>query len=251
MNYPAYVHLLELRKCVLKALAFTLILVIGLLPFASSIYSFVAQPLLKLLPESSQMIATQVASPFIAPFKLTLILSFFLAVPYFFWQLWQFVAPGLYLHEKRRILPLITSSIVLFYSGIAFAYTLVLPIIFKFFTQVTPQGVAVMTDITAYLDFVLGLFLSFGLVFQIPIIVFALTSTGFISIAALSNKRAYILIGAFFISMLLTPPDVFSQLLLATPMYLLFELGLILAKWKTKSATQPSDKQQPLKTKPK
>lgn len=243
MSYPAYGHLLELRKCVLKALAFTLILVIGLLPFSASIYSFIAQPLLNLLPANSQMIATQVASPFIAPFKLTLIFSFFLAIPYFFWQLWQFVAPGLYLHEKRRIIPLLLSSIILFYSGITFAYFAVLPIVFKFFTQIAPQGVTVMTDITAYLDFVLGLFLAFGLVFQMPIIVFALTSTGIVNVYTLASKRSYILIGAFFIGMLLTPPDVFSQLLLAIPMYLLFELGLLLAKWKTKSVSPFFNKQ--------
>jgi len=186
-----------------------------------------ASPLLVHLPEGSSMIATEVASPFLTPFKLTLVLSIFAAMPFILYQLWSFVAPGLYAHEKKLIVPLLTTSTQLFYAGMAFAYYVVFPLVFGFFTSTTPDGVAVMTDIAKYLDFVLKLFFAFGIAFEVPIAVILLVWTGMTTAESLATKRPYIIVGAFVIGMLLTPPDVISQTLLALPMWLLFEMGLI------------------------
>ena len=221
-------HLLELRNRILRALLAVLIVFCSLVYFAQDIYQFVAQPLLTVLPQDSQMIATDVASPFFAPFKLTLVLSLFVAMPFVLFQIWSFVAPGLYRHEKRLIAPLMFGSTVLFYAGISFAYFVVFPVVFTFFTSVAPEGV-VATDISSYLDFILKLFFAFGAAFEIPVAIILLCWTGVTSPDSLRAKRAYVVVGAFVIGMLLTPPDIISQTMLAIPMLLLFELGIVIA----------------------
>jgi sec-independent protein translocase protein TatC len=203
--------------------------------FSQDIYQYLAQPLLATMPDGTQMIATDVTSPFFAPFKLTLVLSFFIAIPFILYQLWGFVAPGLYKKEKRLIAPLMFGSTALFYGGVAFAYYIVFPIIFAFFTSVAPEGVTIATDITSYLDFVLKLFFAFGVAFEIPVVIVLLCWTGATTPANLRAKRPYVVVGAFVIGMLLTPPDVISQTLLAVPMLLLFELGIIVASLYTKN----------------
>ena len=182
------------------------------------------------LPEGTNMIATEVASPFLTPFKLSLVLSFFVAMPYILHQIWSFIAPGLYINEKRVAAPLLISSVVLFYTGISFAFYIVFPLVFGFFTSVAPEGVTVMTDINRYLDFVLKLFFAFGLAFEIPIATVLLIWTGATTPKSLATKRPYVIVGCFVIGMLLTPPDVISQILLALPMWLLFEIGLLVSK---------------------
>ncbi|HAY17107.1 MAG TPA: twin-arginine translocase subunit TatC, partial [Halomonas sp.] len=198
--------------------------------FANDIYSFVADPLMSLLPEGSQMIATEVASPFLAPFKLTLVVAVFIAIPFVLHQAWAFVAPGLYDNEKMLAIPILVSSVALFYAGAAFAYYVVFPLLFEFFTQTGPENVAVMTDINQYLNFVLKLFFAFGVAFEIPIATFLLILSGATTVESLSKKRPYIVLGCFVIGMLLTPPDVISQSLLAIPMYLLYEVGLLFGR---------------------
>lgn len=227
---PLIEHLIELRSRLLRCVVAILVIFLGLYAFANDIYTFVAQPLLALLPEGSQMIATDVASPFLAPFKLTLVVAVFIAIPYVLHQAWAFVAPGLYDNEKALALPILASSVVLFYAGAAFAYYAVFPLLFQFFTQVGPENVTVMTDINAYLNFVLKLFFAFGLAFEIPVATFLLIASGVTTVESLSEKRPYILIGCFVVGMLLTPPDVFSQVLLAVPMYLLYEVGLLFGR---------------------
>lgn len=222
-------HLTELRTRLIRVLISVLVIFLCLFCFSNEIYYFLAQPLLKHLPAGSKMIATEVASPFLAPTKLVATLSFFLAVPYILYQVWGFVAPGLYAQEKRIAFPLLLSSIILFYIGACFAYFAVFPMVFGFFTHVAPMGVAIMTDISHYLNFILTFFLVFGLTFEIPVVVFVLVMAGVIAPQKLKAARPYVLIGAFFIGMILTPPDVFSQTLLAIPMYLLFEVGLLVA----------------------
>lgn len=224
-------HLIELRNRLLKSIVAIVIVFIGLAAFAQDIYHVLAQPLMAVLPENSSMIATDVAAPFFAPFKLTFIVAICLAIPYVLLQIWQFVAPALYQREKRLMAPLVISSTLLFYSGIAFAYFVVFPIIFGFFTSAAPEGVTVATDISNYLDFVLKLFFAFGLSFEIPIAILLLVWSGASSRASLAEKRPYIVVGAFILGMLLTPPDVMSQTLLAVPMWLLFELGLLLSRF--------------------
>ncbi|BBI64050.1 hypothetical protein HSBAA_53560 [Vreelandella sulfidaeris] len=189
-----------------------------------------AEPLMELLPEGSQMIATEVASPFLAPFKLTLVVAVFIAIPFVLHQAWAFIAPGLYDNEKALAIPILVSSIALFYGGAAFAYYVVFPLLFEFFTQTGPENVAVMTDINQYLNFVLKLFFAFGVAFEIPIATFLLILSGATTVESLSKKRPYILLGCFVIGMLLTPPDVISQSLLAIPMYLLYEVGLLFGR---------------------
>lgn len=220
-------HLVELRNRILKALASVLVVFLCLVYFAQDLYQLLAQPLLETLPENATMIATDVASPFFAPFKLTLVLSFFVAIPYVLYQVWAFVAPGLYRNEKRLIAPLLLSSTLLFYAGIAFAYFVVFPIAFAFFTSVAPEGVTVSTDISSYLNFVLKLFFAFGVSFEIPIAIILLCWTGVTDANSLRQKRPYVIVGVFVLGMLLTPPDVISQTLLAVPMWLLFEVGVI------------------------
>ncbi|MEQ6889332.1 twin-arginine translocase subunit TatC [Halomonas sp. CS7] len=227
---PLIEHLIELRSRLMRAVVAILVIFLGLYAFANDIYSFVAQPLMALLPEGSQMIATEVASPFLAPFKLTLVVAVFAAIPYVLHQAWAFVAPGLYDNEKALALPILASSIALFYGGAAFAYYVVFPLLFQFFTQTGPEDVAIMTDINQYLNFVLKLFFAFGVAFEIPIATFLLILSGATTVESLSKKRPYVVLGCFVIGMLLTPPDVVSQSLLAVPMYLLYEVGLLFGR---------------------
>lgn len=215
---PFMSHLVELRDRLLRMVMAIGIALVVLFPFANDIYTFIAEPIRAQLPEGSTMIATQVASPFMTPFKLALVSAMFVAMPYLLFQLWGFVAPGLYQHEKRFAMPLLASSIVLFYLGMAFAYYLVFPLVFAFFTATTPEGVAQMPDITYYLDFVLKLFFAFGVSFQIPIATILLVALGMTTAESLADKRPYVIVGCFIIGMLLTPPDVISQTLLAVPM---------------------------------
>jgi len=222
-------HLVELRGRLLKASAAVLIVLVILLPFSRKLYALLAAPLTAVLPEGSSMIAIDVASPFLTPFKLALLLSLILSIPVVLYQLWAFVAPALYKQEKRLARPLLYSAVVLFYAGCAFAYYVVFPLVFGFFTRVAPEGVTVMTDISKYLDFVITLFLAFGLTFEVPIATIILVATGMTSIEQLKKMRAYVVVGAFAFGMLLTPPDVISQTLLALPMWLLFEIGLLMA----------------------
>ena len=234
---PLVAHLTELRDRLLRALLAVLVAFIGLFPFANDIYTFVSDPLRKLLPEGATMIATEVASPFLTPFKLTLVAAVFLAMPYVLYQAWSFIAPGMYRHEKRIAVPLLVSSIFLFYLGTAFAYYAVFPLIFAFFTSVGPADIAMMTDINSYLDFVLTLFFAFGLAFEIPIAAVLLIWTGITTPQQLAQKRPYIIVGCFVIGMLLTPPDIFSQSLLAIPMWMLFELGVFFGRLITRNKT--------------
>lgn len=222
-------HLLELRDRLLRSVLGVMIIFCCLVYFAQDIYQYVAQPLLSVMPEGSQMIATDVASPFFAPFKLTLVLSLFIGMPFVLYQVWSFVAPGLYANEKRLIAPLMLGSTLLFYGGIAFAYFLVFPVVFAFFTSVAPEGVVIATDISSYLDFILKLFFAFGVAFEIPIAIILMCWTGMTTPDSLREKRAYVVVGAFVIGMLLTPPDIISQTMLAVPMLLLFEVGIIFA----------------------
>lgn len=224
---PLVAHLTELRTRLLHCLWAVLAVFAGLFYFSAEIYQFVAAPMRRFLPEGTSMIATDVASPFFTPFKLTLVASVFLSMPYLLYQLWSFIAPGLYKHEKRLAVPLLVSSIVLFYLGIAFAYYLVFPLIFGFFSSIIPEGVAYTPDIARFLDIVLKLFFAFGMAFEIPIATVLLIAAGITTPQALAAKRAYVLVGCFVIGMLLTPPDVISQTLLAVPMWLLFEAGLL------------------------
>ena len=228
---PLIAHLAELRDKLLRALLAVLIVFIGLFPFANEIYTFVSAPLRELLPEGATMIATEVASPFLTPFKLTLVTAIFLAIPYVLYQVWSFIAPGMYKHEKRLAIPLLISSIGLFYAGAAFAYYVVFPLIFAFFTSVGPADITIMTDINRYLDFVLKLFFAFGIAFEIPIATLLLIWTGITTPAELVKKRPYIIVGCFVFGMLLTPPDIISQALLAVPMWLLFEAGVYFGRY--------------------
>ncbi|NRB37803.1 MAG: twin-arginine translocase subunit TatC [Pseudomonadales bacterium] len=225
---PLTSHLLELRSRLLRSLVVVLIIFAGLFSFANDIYTIVSVPLVNALPEGSQMIATDVASPFLAPFKLTLVLAIFIAVPYLLAEIWGFIAPGLYRNEKRLLAPVLFFSILLFYAGIAFAYFVVFPLIFAFFSAAGPEGVAYTPDISRFLDTVLKLFFAFGIAFEIPIATIVLIYTGATTAKSLSQKRPYIIVGCFVAGMLLTPPDPVSQCLMALPMWLLFEIGVLL-----------------------
>ncbi|MGB5833366.1 MAG: twin-arginine translocase subunit TatC [Thiohalocapsa sp.] len=240
---PFMSHLVELRDRLLRMVIAILLVFLVLFPFANDIYTLVAEPIRAQLPEGSQMIATQVASPFLTPFKLALVAAVFVAMPYLLYQLWAFVAPGLYTHEKRLGLPLLASSIVLFYLGMTFAYFVVFPLVFGFFTSVTPDGVAQMPDIAFYLEFVLKLFFAFGIAFEIPIATILLVAIGATTPEALAKKRPYVIVGVFVAGMLLTPPDVVSQTLLAIPMWLLFELGIFFSRFfqKRRQSIDPHD----------
>ena len=223
-------HLLELRTRLLRAVIAISIVVIALAPFARQLYTLLAEPLVRYLPEGSSMIAIDVASPFFAPFKLVLILGLLIAMPAVIYQAWAFVAPGLYRHEQRLARPLLMASICLFYAGCAFAYFLVFPVVFAFFTSMAPEGVAVMTDINRYLDFILALFIAFGLAFQVPVATIVLVALGVTTPDSLAKARGYVVVGAFLVAMLITPPDMISQTLLALPVLLLYELGIIMSK---------------------
>ncbi len=223
-------HLTELRDRIIRCLIAVFIVFLFLFPFANDIYEFISLPLRNLLPEGASMIATEVASPFLTPFKLSMLLSLYLVMPYVLFQIWRFIAPGMYLSEQRIAIPILSSSIILFYAGTAFAYFVVFPLVFSFFTSVAPDGIEIMTDINRYLDFVLKLFFAFGIAFEIPIVAIILIVTGVTTAEKLASKRPFILVGCFVIGMLLTPPDVISQSLLAVPMWILFELGIFLAR---------------------
>jgi sec-independent protein translocase protein TatC len=226
-DQPLIAHLIELRDRLIRILVVILLFFLAFIAFANDLYAYLADPLQSLLPEGASMIATQVASPFLAPFKLALYLSVYCGAPMILYQLWGFIAPGLYDNEKKIAGPLLISSIFLFYAGMAFAYFVVFPLVFGFFTTIGPTGVTVMTDIDAYLSFVLKLFLAFGLAFEIPVATMLLIKAGIASPESLKSKRPYVFIGCFVVGMLVTPPDVISQTLLAVPMWLLFEVGLI------------------------
>ncbi|ABA59501.1 Sec-independent protein translocase TatC [Nitrosococcus oceani ATCC 19707] len=223
---PLVSHLMELRNRLLRSIIVILVIAVVLMPFANDLYHLLARPLMAHLPETNSMIATEVAAPFLTPFKLTLVTAIILSVPVLLYQLWAFIAPGLYQNERRLILPLLASSTLLFFLGIAFAYFVVFPLMFGFFTQATPEDVAVMTDISKYLDFVLTMFFAFGLAFEVPVATVLLVWTGITNVERLQEKRPYIIVAAFVFGMLLTPPDIISQTLLALPMWLLFETGL-------------------------
>ena len=238
---PLVSHLTELRTRLLRIVGAVFLLFAGLFYFSQDIYALVAAPLRAYLPEGATMIATGVASPFLTPFKLTLMVALFLAIPIILHQIWGFIAPGLYKHEKRIAIPLLISSILLFYGGMAFAYFVVFPIMFGFFASVTPEGVAMMTDIGQYLDFVLTLFFAFGVAFEIPIATFLLIWIGVVDVATLRKSRPYVVVGCFVVGMVLTPPDVFSQTLLALPMWLLFETGLLFGAMVKRRAEQEAD----------
>ncbi len=228
---PLIAHLVELRDRLLRGVLAVLIIAACLLPFSNDLYHFLSEPLLSHLPETSTMIATEVASPFLIPFKLTLSVAILLAIPVLLYQLWAFIAPGLYENERKLVFPLLFASTMLFFLGIIFAYYVVFPLVFGFLTQAAPEGVAVMTDISSYLDFVLKLFFAFGIAFEVPIATLVLIWTGAATVESLAEKRPYIIVGAFVIGMLLTPPDIISQTLLAVPVWLLFELGLFCSRW--------------------
>ncbi len=244
IEQPFISHLVELRDRLLRCVLVVLFVFLGMAYFANEIYAYLAGPLMKHLPPGSQMIAIDVASPFLTPFKLTLVVAVFLSMPYVLYQAWAFVAPGLYEHERRLVLPLLLASTVLFYGGMAFAYYVVFPLIFGFLTATAPAGVAVMTDITHYLDFVLTLFFAFGLSFEVPIATIVLIWSGISTRESLSEKRPYIIVAAFVIGMVLSPPDVVSQSLLAVPIWLLFELGLVFSRlFRARRAEQIPDLQ--------
>ncbi len=226
---PLISHLLELRDRLLRIVLGVLVCLLPMLPFAQEIFALLAAPLSANLPEGASMIATEVASPFLTPFKVALLLAIVVSIPWSLYQVWAFVAPGLYQHERRFALPLVASSSVLFYLGMAFAYFVVFPLVFRFFIGAAPEGVAVMTDIGRYLDFVITLFLAFGAAFEVPVAIVLMVRMGMTTPGALREKRAYVLVGAFTVGMLLTPPDVISQTLLALPVYALYELGILAA----------------------
>jgi len=224
-------HLIELRTRLLHAIAALLAVFICLFPWAANLYALLAQPLLAKLPKGGQMIATDVTTPFFVPLKVALMTSFLIALPYILYQIWRFVAPGLYAHEKRLVVPLIAASTILFYCGMAFAYFAVFPIVFGFVTASAPQGVAVMTDIDKYLSFVLSMFVAFGMTFQVPVAVVVLVRMKMVTTAKLREIRPYVIVGAFIIGAIFTPPDVVSQFMLAMPLWLLYEAGIVVAGW--------------------
>lgn len=240
---PFVSHLLELRDRLLRVVISVLLVFLALAWFAQDLYTLLAEPLLSHLPQGSSMIAIDPVTPFFTPFKLTLILSFFIAIPYVLYQAWAFVAPGLYQHERKLVLPLLVSSTALYYTGMAFAYFIVLPLVFKFITATSPEGVAVMTDISRYLDFVLTIFFAFGVAFEVPVATILLVWAGVTTPESLKEKRSYVIVGCFVIAAILTPPDVISQFLLAVPMWLLFEAGVWLAQFYVRKDEDTSDKQ--------
>ncbi|MGC2457527.1 MAG: twin-arginine translocase subunit TatC [Gallionellaceae bacterium] len=224
-------HLVELRKRLLNSIVAVLLVFFCLFPFAGKLYSLLAQPLLAKLPKGGQMIATEVTTPFLVPLKVALMAAFLIALPYIMYQLWRFVAPGLYAHEKRLVAPLIFASSTLFYCGMAFAYFVVFPVVFGFITANAPQGVAVMTDIEKYLSFVLTMFIAFGITFQVPVAVVVLVRMGVVTTAKLKEARPYVIVCAFVVGAIFTPPDVVSQFMLAMPLWLLYEAGIVVAGW--------------------
>lgn len=242
-------HLVELRSRLLRSTLCILLVFLSLAYFANDIYALLAQPLISQLPAGSTMIATEVAAPFYAPFKLTLVVAIFLSMPYVFYQIWAFVAPGLYRLERRFVWPLLVSSTVLFYTGVAFAYFVVFPLMFAFFASTAPTGVAIMTDISRYLDFVLTIFFAFGVAFEVPVATVLLIKTGITSREELSNARPYIIVGAFAVGAVLTPPDVVSQTLLSVPIWLLYEVGMLITYKRKKKRPKGSNSTAVVRTK--
>ena len=224
-------HLIELRDRLLRSVIVWLVLFVCLFPFANDLYSLLAQPMLEKLPKGGQMIATEVVTPFFVPIKVAMMTAFLGALPVILYQVWAFIAPGLYAHEKKFIVPMVVASLVLFACGMAFAYFLVFPVVFGFIVGIAPEGVAVMTDINKYLDFVITMFLAFGITFEVPIVVVALAYTGMVEIHQFKEARPYVIVGAFVIGAIFTPPDVVSQIMLAVPLWLLYELGVVVAAW--------------------
>ena len=224
-------HLVELRTRLMNAVVAVLVVFVGLFHWASKLYTLLAEPLLSKLPKGGQMIATDVTTPFFVPLKVALMASFLITLPYTLYQIWRFVAPGLYEHEKRLVWPLIIASTILFFCGMGFAYFVVFPIVFGFITASAPLGVAVMTDIDKYLSFVLTMFMAFGMTFQVPVAVVLMVRMGFVTVAKLREVRPYVVVGAFVVGAIFTPPDVVSQSMLALPLWLLYEAGIIVAAW--------------------
>ncbi len=224
-------HLIELRSRLLNSALALLLIFICLFPWAAELYALLAQPMLAKLPQGGQMIATDVTTPFFVPLKVAMMTAFLIALPYMLYQVWRFVAPGLYAQEKRLVLPLVIASTLLFYSGMAFAYFAVFPVVFGFITAAAPQGVAVMTDIDKYLSFVIGMFMAFGIAFQVPVAVVLLVRIGFVTVQKLREIRSYVIVAAFVIGAIFTPPDVVSQFMLAIPLWLLYEAGIVVAAW--------------------
>lgn len=227
---PLISHLVELRNRLLRAVILVLLIFGGLFYFANDLYLILVEPLSVLMPTEGQMIATGVAAPFLVPFKLTFVLAILVAVPFILHQIWAFISPGLYQHEKKFAIPLLLSSILLFYAGIAFAYFVVLPLVFGFFTGIGPEGISFMPDISNILDFTLKIFFAFGIAFEIPVATFLMVLSGITTVESLSSKRPYIFLGCFVVGMLVTPPDVISQTILAVPMYMLFEAGVLASR---------------------
>lgn len=239
-------HLIEMRDRLLRAVLGVVILFVVLFPWAQDLYALLAEPMLASLPQGGQMIATEVTTPFFVPMKVTLMTAFLLAMPWVFYQAWAFVAPGLYQHEKRLGVPLVIASVILFLLGMAFAYFLVFPVVFGFIVGVAPEGVAVMTDIGKYLDFVMTLFMAFGLTFEVPVAVVLLVKMGMVSVAKLREIRPYVIVGAFVIGAIFTPPDIISQFMLAVPLWILYELGILVASIITKPSEKPDTDYEPL-----
>ena len=231
-------HLIELRTRLVRSIVAVIVVLVVLFPFAKDIYALLAEPLLRVLPQGSTMIATDVTGTFLVPLKVTLMTAFLIALPYVLWQAWAFVAPGLYQHHKRLVLPVLVSSCLFFVCGMAFAYFFVFPVAFGFFAGYTPVGVQMMTDIDKYLSFVLTMFIAFGLTFETPVVVVVLVRMGVVSLQKLKSIRPYVIVGAFVVGAIFTPPDVISQSLLAIPLWLLFELGLLLARFVGTPASQ-------------
>jgi sec-independent protein translocase protein TatC len=232
-------HLIELRDRLLRSAIAWILLFVCLFPFANDLYTLLAQPMLAKLPKGGQMIATEVVTPFFVPIKVAMMTAFLGVLPYILYQVWAFIAPGLYAHEKKIITPLVVSSVLLFLMGMSFAYFFVFPVVFGFVIGIAPQGVAVMTDINKYLDFVLTMFLAFGLTFEVPIVVVALALMGVVEVQKFREGRPYVIVGAFVIGAIFTPPDVVSQIMLAVPLWLLYELGIIVAGWVVKNKPAP------------
>lgn len=231
-------HLIELRSRLLRSVVALAVVFLCLFPWASDLYAILAHPLLAKLPQGGQMIATDVTTPFFVPLKVALMAAFLISLPYILYQIWCFIAPGLYEHEKRWIFPMVTASLVLFFCGMAFAYFLVFPVVFGFITASAPHGVAVMTDIDKYLSFVLTMFIAFGITFQVPVAVVVLVKLGFVTVAKLKEVRRYVFVGAFVVGAIFTPPDVVSQSMLAIPLWLLYEAGIIVAGWMVGNSKQ-------------
>ncbi len=237
-------HLLELRNRVSKAVIVVLVFFLFLFPFANDIYTYIAEPLTRYLPTDAGMIAVGVASPFLTPFKLSLVLAIYLAMPFLLYQLWAFIAPALYQHERQLVAPVLFFSSFLFYAGGAFSYYVVFPLVFGFLSQTAPEGVTIATDIALYLDFVIKMFFAFGLAFEVPVITVLLIISGMVTVKSLSHARPYVIVGAFVLGMLLTPPDVISQTLLAVPMWLMYEMGIIVGGYVISRRAKSQDEEE-------